>query len=515
MRKIFLMCIGLLLLLQNKGWSAAYVTDISSGEIIAIEDNGNQTMFATGFNHPLSLSFDSQGNLFVLELSNGRVIKIDQTGTATIFTDKIPTQGSFSDITVTSDGRVLLLVAGTDPLYENSRAEIWQLLEGQNPALVIAAQNTNPSFNESGRGFIQGKDGYMYVAMQGGDGGRIMRASLDGDISYIDFGLKPFNQGGGDMIDVRFNSLGEMFILGNIPHPTITNARTIWKVGNGVLTTFVPPELLHHNGLQLAMGENDFLYLGGGVSEYGFVVRVDSLGNAETLATFYNPNYRPIFDIGVSSYQYNLNQPIDVSNVSYPPKIPEAAFKAFPTSGMAPLNVNFTNESAGTVTSWQWDFEDGSISDQQNPTYTYNYPGTYTVSLTAIGPIGSDTETKTNYITVVSPDAPDLRGRLKAFHLYEFGVSIGLTIQTENTGNQKANRFKVAFHFSNDGITLGELLDKETVMGGLMAGYVKDVTFKYESANPLSGRYIIVLIDSDDQVLETDETNNMVTIRIP
>ena len=515
MRKIFLMCIGLLLLIQNKGWPAAYVNDLSSGDIMAIEDNGSQTMFATGFNHPLSLTFDSQGNLFVLEILNGRVIKIDQTGTATIFTDKMPTQGSSVDIAVTNDGRVLLLVAGTDPLYNNSRTEIWQLLEEQNPALVIATQNTNPSLNESGRGFVQGKDGYMYVAMQGGDGGRIMRATLDGDISYIDFGLKPYAQGGGDMIDVRFNSLGEMFILGNIPHPTITNARTIWKVENGVLTTFVPPELLHHNGLQLAMGENDSLYLGGGVGEYGFVVRVDSLGNAETLATFYNPNNRLIFDIGASSYQYNLNQPIDVSNVSYPLKIPEAAFKAFPTSGMAPLNINFSNESAGTVTSWQWDFGDGSISDQQNPTHMYNYPGRYTVSLTATGPIGSDTDTKTNFITVVSPDAPDLRGRLRAFHLDEFGMSIGLTIQIENTGNQKADRFKVAFHFSNDGITLGEQLSEETVMAGLRAGYVRDVTFKYESETSLSGRCIMLLIDSCDQVLETDEANNMGTIRIP
>jgi parallel beta-helix repeat protein len=192
-----------------------------------------------------------------------------------------------------------------------------------------------------------------------------------------------------------------------------------------------------------------------------------------------------------------------------------AGFKAFPMSGLSPLNVNFTNESKGTITSWKWTFGDGSTSEQQNVSHIYNSPGTYSVSLTVAGLLGSDTETKTNYITVVSPNAPDLSGRLKEFHLYEFGEYTKATIQIANTGNQKTDRFKVALYLSSDGITLGELLDEETVMGGLKAGHVKDVAFRYESETSLSGRYIIVMVDSRDQVLETDETNNKVTIRIP
>jgi PKD repeat protein len=194
---------------------------------------------------------------------------------------------------------------------------------------------------------------------------------------------------------------------------------------------------------------------------------------------------------------------------------PVAGFKAFPMSGLAPLNVNFTNESTGTITSWKWTFGDGSTSEQQNIYHVYNSPGTYSVSLTVTGLLGSDTETKTNYIIVVSADAPDLSGRVKEFHLYEFGEQIKATIQIANTGKQKTDRFKVALYLSSDGITPGELLDEEAIMGGLKGGKVKDVTFKYESAVSLSGRYIIVLVDSGDQVLETNETNNKVTIRIP
>jgi PKD repeat protein len=52
------------------------------------------------------------------------------------------------------------------------------------------------------------------------------------------------------------------------------------------------------------------------------------------------------------------------------------------------------------VTSWSWDFGDGGTSTEQNPFYVFNYRGTFTVSLTVTGPGGSDTETKTGYITV-------------------------------------------------------------------------------------------------------------------
>ena len=39
-------------------------------------------------------------------------------------------------------------------------------------------------------------------------------------------------------------------------------------------------------------------------------------------------------------------------------------------------------------------------STEQNPSLTYQYAGTHTVSLTVTGLGGTDTETKTDYITV-------------------------------------------------------------------------------------------------------------------
>jgi len=79
---------------------------------------------------------------------------------------------------------------------------------------------------------------------------------------------------------------------------------------------------------------------------------------------------------------------------------PIAAFVAIPTNGTAPLTVYFTDQSTNDPTSWQWEFGNGESSEEQNPTYTYNDVGTYTVKLTTTNDHGSDDEEKLNYIIV-------------------------------------------------------------------------------------------------------------------
>jgi len=89
--------------------------------------------------------------------------------------------------------------------------------------------------------------------------------------------------------------------------------------------------------------------------------------------------------------------------VTAPPP-PTAEFSGTPLSGEAPLTVDFTDLSTGSPTSWSWDFGDGvGTSSAQNPSYTYNNVGTYTVTLTATNAYGSDGETKVDYITVTEP----------------------------------------------------------------------------------------------------------------
>ena len=73
------------------------------------------------------------------------------------------------------------------------------------------------------------------------------------------------------------------------------------------------------------------------------------------------------------------------------------------TNNTAPLLVEFTDRSTGTVWTWSWQFGDRYTSKERNPSHYYPDPGTYEVTLTTTGPLGSDSVTKT--ITVKSPGA--------------------------------------------------------------------------------------------------------------
>jgi len=80
-----------------------------------------------------------------------------------------------------------------------------------------------------------------------------------------------------------------------------------------------------------------------------------------------------------------------------------ANFSGTPTTLPVGGTVNFTDLSTGSPTSWSWSFTGGTpaTSTTQNLAgVQYNTAGIYPVSLTATNGSGSDTETKTNYITV-------------------------------------------------------------------------------------------------------------------
>ena len=96
---------------------------------------------------------------------------------------------------------------------------------------------------------------------------------------------------------------------------------------------------------------------------------------------------------------------------------PVAAFSAAPTTGTAPLTVKFTDASTNAPTGYFWTFGDGRTSIAQSPSHTYSTAGTYNVSLTATNAGGSDTETKTGYITVSAPPptAPPTAANSPAF----------------------------------------------------------------------------------------------------
>ncbi|PWR69733.1 PKD domain-containing protein [Methanospirillum lacunae] len=78
-----------------------------------------------------------------------------------------------------------------------------------------------------------------------------------------------------------------------------------------------------------------------------------------------------------------------------------AEFVGTPRSGAAPLSVQFSDKSSGEISSWIWDFGDGTRDSIESPTHTYIHEGTYPVTLTIRDNHGNtDTEEKLQYVSV-------------------------------------------------------------------------------------------------------------------
>jgi len=80
-----------------------------------------------------------------------------------------------------------------------------------------------------------------------------------------------------------------------------------------------------------------------------------------------------------------------------------ASFTASPTTGCAPLVVNFTNTSTGTGLSYYWDFGNGVTSTLQHPATIYLTPGAYTVKLRITDASGAQDSVKYLNLVTASP----------------------------------------------------------------------------------------------------------------
>ena len=104
----------------------------------------------------------------------------------------------------------------------------------------------------------------------------------------------------------------------------------------------------------------------------------------------------------ISDVLYSLASDISDNLFTIVSPAPTANFDASPVRGLLPLTVNFSDLSTGDITSWLWNFGDGSSANEKNPVHIYNKTGTYTVQLTVSGTGGSSSVTKENLIKVDS-----------------------------------------------------------------------------------------------------------------
>ena len=118
-----------------------------------------------------------------------------------------------------------------------------------------------------------------------------------------------------------------------------------------------------------------------------------------------------------------------------PPGSPVAKFAKNVGTGLAPLSVQFTDQSTGTgLNKWNWSFGDGTwfnttVAAQKSPTHIYTAAGVYTAQLTVSNAAGSNTTIPGQTITVTAPvDGPVAK--------ITKNVSSGTTPLTVNFGDR-------------------------------------------------------------------------------
>ncbi len=94
--------------------------------------------------------------------------------------------------------------------------------------------------------------------------------------------------------------------------------------------------------------------------------------------------------------------------VTSTPFTPVSDFSTPVTTILPGTSIQFTDLSIGVPETYAWEFEGGSpqLSSQPDPAVLYSSAGTYTVYLTVTNDFGTNTETKTDYITVTSTPTP-------------------------------------------------------------------------------------------------------------
>jgi PKD repeat protein len=222
-----------------------------------------------------------------------------------------------------------------------------------------------------------------------------------------------------------------------------------------------------------------------------------------------------LYDAMPNSLAYTGTYTVTSNQTCRPNNPPTAVLKATPTSGNAPLTVNFdgsgsydpdTAPPADTIASYTFKFGDGSPSvTQSNPTisHTYNNVGTYAATLAVKDSRGATSENTAE--ATITVNAPDLFvSTLKASkNQARQGAKIPITATVTNQGQVGAGQSKTGF-----------LLDGQTVIGlvdtpAIARQSTVSVTLYWNTASVPKGNHTIQAIaDNNQDVVESDETNN-------
>jgi len=142
---------------------------------------------------------------------------------------------------------------------------------------------------------------------------------------------------------------------------------------------------------------------------------------------------------------------------------PTAAFTCTPTAGADTLTVSFTDQTGGEPLTWAWDFGDGGVSTDINPTHYYTAPGRYSVTLITANDCYADTVTATDVVvlatTTDAPGAPPARFEMSANYPNPFNPTTTIDFALPQDGPVRLEIFDAS------GRSLGVPIDRAMPAG--------------------------------------------------
>ncbi len=195
---------------------------------------------------------------------------------------------------------------------------------------------------------------------------------------------------------------------------------------------------------------------------------------------------------------------------------PVAAFTAAPNPVSVNTQVQFTDTSTGSITTWAWTFGDGETSTAQNPTHTYTTAGNKTVNLTVGNPF-EQSEVTTNYVEVVPPI--DIRMSSN----YTAGTIAPRAIQFNDTSGSPMHAWNwsfgdgsysdlqnPAYTFPKNGTYLVTFKANDTF--NITGTTTATLTFGLAPVPAFTTNVTLAYVN--DPVLFTDQSKNMVNFRV-
>jgi len=178
---------------------------------------------------------------------------------------------------------------------------------------------------------------------------------------------------------------------------TKTDYVEIWKTSDPITADFTVSTTSGDRPLTVYLTDSSIGFVDGWTWNFGDTATSTSENPTHTYTTV--GTYTVTL---TAANTYTTDSEVKANLITVLPPEPVADFTGSPLTGTRPLTVVFTasNTLNKEVTSYGWAFGDTQTSILSNPTHQYLAAGTYTVTLTLANVYGSDSEVKTNFVTV-------------------------------------------------------------------------------------------------------------------